>query len=500
MIGLLALTVMVGQVEERPFLGHDAVRAAHADLARQPAAIRPYLRYIARPARWSEDRWEYYIPVLAGHVNQLSTSSVIAKPVPIGAGLLRINVTDYGPHFVKAWERLHDPYMELPCVIDDSYFWPGGVWPGDGKHYPARSFKVTRTINRGAFWMLVREKDERLWGVTLKADQKLLDELAHWTHSRVPIVRADWFHNQTAAQVDRKPGFYDFFPFRDRQGYEKLGGFNRRLFEDFRLPLREAIARSGVTLQSRAIAMFDSAGGLYAFSIDFKKAIEERNPLKVFGAAIELVADAFETYILLPNGFWLTALFNAKGELQDFAPPDIAGDHRSRSNDKRVHVNVSCIRCHPGGGLQDLDAWARNLAKPPLKLNVFDRDLYRGEEEAAKLRQQYLRKLEPAMQRARAIYEEAVLEATGLTSTEYAKRYAELWEEYEDAAVSTAYVAADVGLAEEELRDKLLAYLKATGNLDPVVAGWVLVGERQRPIGIRQYEEALPALYAAIRP
>lgn len=441
----------------------------HADLARLPAALRPRVRYLdlttldpkTRPAA---------VRTLAGHCNQLSRVAVLTAPVQVSPALLRLTLDDYGWDPL-VWDRLgeSDPYYTVRVVED----WPGGIYRHDGRHYPPGAFRVAKPYP--APW--TGPQAAEVWT---------------WTQSLAPVLRADWWHNQTAAQADRPAGYYDFLGIADEKGFQKLIGFDAAKAEAFRFELRAAIADSGVTLQPRAIARHDALGGGYWRSFDYKVAINEKNPLRVLGRDAQKAYDATEQFGALPNGFWATGLFDGAGKRQDFAPPDIASDGRSLSHDKRVHVNVSCTRCHVEGGLRPLDDWTRNLLAPPLALRTPD---YQA---SLLLRQQYARALEPFLARDRATYEAAVKEATGMDAKAYAAAYAALWEGYEDARIGLPEAARSLGVDAEDLRVRLLAAAKGNA-LDPVLSVLLLEGPRRRTLGIRQWEEVYPAAQALLQ-
>lgn len=473
-----AVMLILGQADgDKLPTAADAMAAAHADLAKLPAAARYDYRYLSLHNLTAKERADF-APVLAGHCNQLSRTSIIERPRSIAGGLLlRVNLRDYRWD-AATWERLTDPYFSVVLVKEQEY-----------GYYDHRGAWVRTRI--------AREKQPALapWLAEAPCTKEQVAEVAAWTGSRAPVVRADWFMNQTAAQAERDgSGYYDFLGVKDEATFQAIGGFDRKTAEAFRFELREAVSVSGVSLQPRAITRHDSLGGGYWRSLDFKLAKDDKNPLRVLGRDVEKAYDASEQFIHLPNGFWATGLFDRAGKRQDFAPPDIASDSASKSNDRRVHVNVSCLRCHADGGLQDIDGWARNiLAGPPLDLRSYDY------EKAVELKQQYARRLEPFLARDRLVFETAVLEATGLTAKVYSSRYAAAWERYEDAKVTAEMAARDVGLDVETFRTRLLTYAKVTGNLDPVLSVFALKGPRERAIGIRQFEESYPILQSVIR-
>lgn len=471
----LACVLALGQTPP-PLSPADAVAQAHADAARLPAELRVHVRYLSlynlRPAERPRA-----IQVLAGHVNGLSRESDLTPPAIVAStqgALLRVNLLDY--RWAQAtWEKLADPYFTVTIETVAIVPWPGGIWPDDGKHYRAGSFKVKEPKKTRAL---------APWLTETPAGQQRLGELLAWTGSKIPVVRADWFFNQTAAAVDRSPNYYDFLAIRDEAGFQKAIGADLKLAEDFGAELREAVAISGVTLNPRAIARHPTLAGGYWRTFDFAASKDQKNPLRVLGKDIEKAYDASEQFGTLPNGLWATGLFNRQGKLQATAPDNIASDGASRSNDRRVHVNASCLRCHAQGGLQDVDGWARNLLTPPFDLLSADYQRIR------ELRRQYLRKLEPALAKDRLIFETAVREVTGgMTAKEYAAAYGAFWERYEDARIDLERAAAELGISPAMLRTALDRKLK-TGQGDTVLSALILTEARLNRLPIRIWEEA----------
>lgn len=440
----------------------DTFAVVHADLAKLPPEARLRVRYLDLRTVPDAMRAET-IKVLAGHCNQLSRLPILTAPVRVGH-CLRVTLDDYGWDPL-VWDRLseEEPYYTIRVEQD----WPGGVYPYDGKHYAAGAFRVRKAYP--AVWC--GEKAAEVWT---------------WTGSLAPVVDACWFFNRTAAQAERIVGYYDFLGVKDEATFQQLIGFDRKKAEAFRFEVREAVADSGVTLQPRAISRHDALGGGYWRSLDFKTAINEKNPLRVIGRETERHYDASEQFGVLPNGLWATGLFDAKGVRQDYAPPDIASDGQSKSHDKRVHVNVSCCRCHAEGGLRPIDGWVRNLLAPPVALRTTD---YKA---SLELKQQYVRRLEPFLERDRGQYEAAIKEISGMDGKTYAKAYGAFWEHYEDGRIGIEQAAASLGVKVEDFRGKMIEAAKGNA-LDPVLAVFLLEGPRRRTIGIRQWEEVYPA-------
>lgn len=470
----------------------EIVCAAATDAARLPAEIRQYVRYLDMGNLPPGERQDA-IRILTGHVHHLSREPDIV-PLTVVPGtdysLARLNIIDYGWD-AKTWDALadSDPYYHVTLetkVEDVVTVWPGGVWPDDGQFYAAGSFKYHAPKKS-------KQRAIAPWVVEGADGQAAVSSLVTLLGTPAPMTRGDWWFNRTAIQADRSPtGYYDFLRVKNEADFRKLVGFDPKLAEPFGKEIREAVSDSGVTLQPRAIWRDNAQGGGYWRSIDFKQAVDTKNPLRVLGKDIEKNADATEQFGFLPNGFWATGLFNGKGERQDFAPPEIASDHMSKSNDRRVHINL-CVRCHYKGGLQDVDGWAKNLFQAPLQLQGPD---YRV---IQKLRRQYLRDMTQFISRDRELNAVSVREATGWATETYYFRYGEFWSAYEDAKVDAAYAARSLGTTPEKFRAAIAHQIKQLGQSDTVLSVFLLQGDRARTIPVRQWEELTPLAHAALR-
>lgn len=483
MVPLTIALLSIGQ-GQGPLSPADAIAQAHADLARI-AGDRSHLRYLSLYAVPTNDR-EKAIRVLNGHVNGLSREPDLT-PVAIVQGtagsLVRIDLRDY--KWERAtWEKLLDPYFTATIETKVETAWPGGVWADDSRHYQPgafRYYKRTRTLTL-APW-LTETPEQR---------QKLAD-VVQWTGSKIPVVHAGWFFNQTAAAADRSPNYYDFLGVKDEATFQKAIGADVKRAEDLGAELREAVADSGVTLHPRAIVRLGTVSGALWKTLDVAAVKDAKNPIRTLGRDIDKEYDASEQFGTLPNGLWATGLFDRAGKVQATAPDTIASDGQSRSNDRRVHVNVSCIRCHADGGLQPIDGWVRNLLTPPLQLRSPDYERVR------ELRRQYARKLEPFIDKDRAFFATAVKEITGgMTTKEYAAAYAAEWERYEDGKIGLDQAAADLGVPVERWRRALDASVRA-GTGDTVLSVMLLDNPRLNRVPIRVWEESYSSAQLILR-
>ena len=452
MTALAVLALALGQVAE-----------IHADLASLPDEVRPLVRYLDMSNLTVEEREKAY-QVLAGHVNGLSKEADFTAPALVKGRLLRVNLADY-LWDAKTWEEFAktDPYFHLE--IEQRYPWGGGIWPGTNQHYAAGSFTVIDKKNVLAPWLAETE-----------VEKKLLAEIIGSVQSQAFILRADWWMVNTATQEGRTVGYYGMLGLKDQKDFEKLVRFDK--IQASRLEQRRTVIFSGITLQPRRIERTATVlGGLWRTS-DSANAVAKHNPLAFLDDDLEF--DATEQFAPLPNGMPAWWLGDAKGKRQDKAPDNVVGgDRTGHGNDTRLHINLSCIRCHM---LRAGEAGIKNI--DDVKVKTLRADDY---QKLRDLRRQYLRDIGPSMEADRKGYELAIKTATGgMPSKEYAAAYAEFYSRYEDARIDLARAAADLGTTEEKLKAALIRqerYVKT--GLHPVLS--VLAGGGEIPV--RQWEE-----------
>lgn len=493
---------------------------ALADVRKVPAELQGRVRYLTldefTPAQRASAK-----KVLDGHVNGLSRETDLTPLAVVNGSagaVLRLALDDYGWDR-KVYEQLkdQDPYDHVTIeTVSEPAVATGFVWRNvNGKPDQRYLRENGRLVGKlelksGLFFPWIRQQwgrggkppvpvdaglQRRTGKQRVLADRlgKGVAELARLTRSEVPILKAAWFFNQTAAGEGRTPNYYDFLGIANEKAFQDLVGFDAQK-KRRKVEIREVVAVSGVSpADVRAIVRETAEDGGYWKTYDFRRALDRVNGLRVLGRDIDTEFAnagandaATEQQGPLPNGLWAWFLGNNAGVRQDTAPDFAASDHQSKSNDHRVHINVSCLRCHRPGGMNDIDTYIRNLIQPPLALQSPDYKVLR------QLRQQYLRRLVPFVERDRAAYAAAVLECTGWPVETYQAAYAAFWERYEDAKVDLAWAARDLGVKPQAFKAALSASLLATGSLDNVLAVFLLDGQRKRTIGIRQWEEAFP--------
>lgn len=427
-----------------------AVAAALADVRTLPPALAQRTRYLdlsGVPADQRDDLRQ----AVAFWVNSLSREAELVRPRDVSPTLLAINIDDYG------WDATVYGRLGIGTKNPEPYFHQ--TLDVGGKKQQA-----------GAAWV----------------NAAGIGELFTLTQSQSPVLRADWFVYQTAIQADREAGYYDFLGLgRKESDFQKLIGADVGLSRKLKKEMAAVVARSSVTLHNRSITRVQSITGGYWLTQDYKTNTNKQNTVRLLdGAAEPPQGDATEQYGTLPNGLFAFWLGNAQGERQDSAPDFIASDGKSSSTDRRVHVGLSCVRCHLPG-IQNIDDHARRLFTGDVKLVSPDYDKLK------RLRQLYLSDLPGQVRRDQSDYAEKVRLVNGLTPGANAAAFASVWANYE-ADLSAADVAREIGCTVEHLT----LSLKAQGaNLDPVLAG--LLQTPPLPIRREHFEEVAGLTFIA---
>jgi hypothetical protein len=493
LFNLVLMNAVLGQADAKgdtvPTVA-DAVKAAHADLARFPSDIRGNIRYLRRPPQSTDKEWVTWIGTLSGHCNGLSIRGDIRKPVPVGSQLLRIQLSHYG-WAAETWEKLTDPYAVADAKeikykdVQKDFVWWGGIWPEDGKHYEKGAFTFKK-------W--VKEPIEGSRVTTAVAPwmsedgvKEQMAELAAWTYSVAPIVRADWFMSQTAIQEGRSPGYYDFLGVKNQKDFEKLIRFDEKLATE--LERRKVVIFSGVIKgHVRRVERTKGVTGALWRTFDSERAVGVKNPLVELDDK-KFQFEATEQIGSLVNGMPAFYLGDNKGTRQDKAPDNIVGGYRRRGighNDSTLSINLSCIDCHTQA---KTDGMIREIDFAPIKKLTAYGD-YKIIED---LERQYIRDIAPLVRVDRQAFAAAIAEATGMETQAYGLAYLEAYGSYEDRRVDLKVAAADWGLTPAEMK-ACLDLEERTGYLHPSVS--VIAGGRALPI--RQYEEVLP-IFGEIR-
>lgn len=496
-----------------------------------PAEDARHTRYLAIqnfPEAERLDAWR----ISSVHLNGFSEESEMSFPqfVPGTANsVLRIDMRNYRSPFKTQWEKLgeFDPYFHVRLTPRKA------------------SSKILRmTDAKGHKWFARREEDEweleyentpnglirravvpegesegpggpRDNGVALApwlssgdAQAKALAYLVERTQSKSPVLKADWFFRHTAVQETDKnggkmPGYYDFMGFKEQKDYEQAVGFDLKLVRTtFKDETAAAIGRSTVSLNNRRLLRFGKVGGGIWWTLDSSENVGKKNYLQVLDTdrKVKTFHDAIaqkdeftatESLAHLPNGLLAAWLADNEGKRQNSAPDFIATDGRAPGTDRRVHINMSCIRCHVAG-IQPIDDWVRKLVRDPLELKVADYDDFK------RLRQLYVSDLQGKVKADQEIYAKAIAKASGGLSTElFARKYASFWSRYQDEDYDLERISLETGVPRDKLLTALDAITRKTGGINPVLAGLLrglVKGDEALAIRSEQFEEVYPLL------
>jgi hypothetical protein len=368
--------------------------------------------------------------------------------------LLALNVVTYG-YSTAAREKLAvvDPYFHQLIP------WPGGVWPKDGRHYAAGTFRYAVP----GFWL----------------DQQQSAELALRTNSAAPLVRASWWLAQTSRQIgtngkENGIGYYDFLGLKKRADFEKLVKVSDRDSVEFGREIMAAIDRSGISEQNRQVLRLQGLAGGAWRTFDTDDSTGRGNAIRNLKRG-DYDHKAERHFAVLSNGLLAMLLCAADGTLQAVAPDFVGQNHGTlqRGTDMRIHTG-RCWECHVEG-LKQIDDWARRNLKQPLRLDaVLPADV-------EILRRQYFSDLRKNLERDNAIFAEAVKEITGgWTTQETARAYARLYYGYLLRDRDLADIAHEMGVVPDRLRAALATEgfppPVGVGRLDAVLAGLLTEG------------------------
>lgn len=451
--------------------------------------------------------------VMDGHLNLLSRRAGIKTAKQVTPWLYMIDLQNYGEEFAKSWEKsgtgndwvFHEEdftdeieYEEVEQKLGFYYDASGNAYREPG---PGRTFRVTETkkIKKP---VAKKAKGFAKW-VTDTPEAKTAFENLQTKMGKTDVPVLQWTHlyYESAVSLDRKVGYYGFLGIKDLKTYERLIGVARKEVDAERLAeIREAVANSTVTTPEtlRRIVVLNAVGGHYFLTQDSNQKklaagdVDKGNPL--FEHGDDYVFQAIETFGNLNNGLPATGLFSNAGEKQDIAPDFIASDSTAPYTDRKVHVNLSCVRCHSNGGMQDVNGWVRNVLNlPPNQLNG------RTPEEKKKLAEFYVeRHLEPAIKAYRERVDTACLEATGWKWQQFSAAYAKSWARVEGPVT--------IEMAALELGCTVAAYKTALLKLGPSCHPSLVAHRLEKPVAIpralwiRAYPFAQDALRGVIRP
>lgn len=214
----------------------EAIKAAEIDAGKLPPVVAYATRYLWVPH--ADERQEVFAAA-SFWANSTSTEAEIVRPRLVGAEVIALYLPAYGGNKAALWEKFGDtdPYFHervaVPAGQAYTSFWrQGKSWtPG---------FYAQRADKALVFSIPVRSMEQ--------------DRLAILCNSAAPILRADWWLNQVAAQVDRKVGYYDWLGAgAKRADFEKVVGLDRAAAARVRRETAAIVTESIVALHNRQI-------------------------------------------------------------------------------------------------------------------------------------------------------------------------------------------------------------------------------------------------------
>lgn len=441
------------------------VVASVADSRKLDAFAASRTRYLSLPPYLTAEQRDLWRRMTDLWANSLSREPDLYKARRVSSTLLAVNVDDYGWD-PDTWEQLanEDPFyhVQIDLVIGR----PGRMYFAATKESKAGWYDVNVTENRRvpalAPWLPVAEAAE----------------LVARCQSAAPIVRADWWFSRAAIQFGRKgTGYYDWLRVKDRDQFDRLVAFDRRKSQDIRREVAAIVARSGVSNFPRQIFRFQSLTGGYWQTRDVLDDNKDaRNALRQLDGDYRHQAE--EIYGFLPNGLFAYFLSNDQGVRQDSAPDGIGPDKTAPGNDGKIHIGLSCVRCHVEG-LRPIQDWGRRIYSGPLRLTSPDPVQFR------RLVQLYLGELQEYVDGDTAAYAKRLVRLTGWKTDEAAKAIGVAWAWYEERDILPADAAAELGVSEAAYVAKLRAYFQANPLSDSVLASHLA----DPPIGLRSGDD-----------
>lgn len=430
----------------------------------------------------SPDHVEETLAVLKYHLNQLSREVKFTGPRRVRDWLYAVRMSDYDWD-AKAWEGLAgvNVYHNINVVVktpipekttvDEKYT--------EEEKVPVKKTRIVQRPNGAGGYINVQEeytdyevkKVEKVRQVEKTVADKVKEQddvlpapwlpgkemggLIKLTGSKVPIVRADYFINQTAVQQDRDGhGYYDFLKLKAREDAEKLAVLDRKAAAKIYRELGAIAVTSGVTLNNRQLFRIQALTGPWWESRDTKDNKGTRNAAN--NLLDKYTHDAEEIVFTLPNGLPAFHLNDNKGAQAKTAPDFIAGTTRTTNNDTRIHVGYSCIVCHNEGGLRSIRDYSRKLYDPATGISLATLAL--DEKESKRLESVYLGPLKKNFDADSAAYGEATQDVCGLTPAKLSKAFESVWTRYLDEPVTVAKAAAETGHTVEDFKKKLTEY------------------------------------------
>lgn len=463
----------------------DAVAAAWRDIQSLPPADQLYTRYL-----WISDpdpklRWRTW-NACAGQINGLSLSRrIVSPPLILADGGLR----DFRAMAPEEWGQLVLMRVDLRAYRQTAAQWDKLGHPDVEPLFHAWTKPEAEWV-RGMAPQLIEplgaKPDE--WKQYREAAIGLITATGN---SPTPIVEARNFIWQVVIDFDRHAGYSSWLGIVDQKSYEKLVRLQRGI-----TPLREAVSKSGVSQQPRAIDRFGRGDGVwYTYDQVKQRGQYNRNPILQMDRN-KFVFDGIEAFGRMDNDWWAVAAFDNKGAVLQSAPDGIGFNHYSVSNNGKIDA-LACFVCHDreagNGGLKPFSPYFRNLySEPgPIALPLLLKTDFRIAEE-------YLTPLEAYALADRQAYAAAVFQACGVTPQAWVRNLYDTFHDW-DKPVSLEQAAWEHGVPVQQFVAGLNVAAAKWGRLDNVNANWIKPDAQRQLMGRDQVTETYGLAELALR-
>ncbi len=452
-----------------------AVRLAYADSLRVPDKDAVYVRYM-----WTdepESRWADELLLAKYHANLRSDQGKFGEVVLVAPGLFRLDLRDFGwdrPGKIELWEKFAgiDFFFHSKAkLLEDSVIevvWPGGKENGED-------------FDAGIYESVKKKKGDLIDIPEWRLPPREINGLRHRLLTEAPVLHARWVFVQTARQVsirnaDEGVGYYAWLGIKNRKDFFALTGTDEKLAAKLFTEWRGVVRRSGIGQQVRQVVALNAVARRVWGTLDVFRQAGRGQALRNLRRG-EFKHDAEEWYGFLGNGLPITALFNAQGEAQATAPDQIGPDDSQYrvGKDPRVHVNLSCMRCHGTSKdmLQPCDEALRRTFRFEWHLRLLDPD----KRVHLELESQYLRNLDELLADDRVVYVRAIRRCTataqntaGLSSPQITRLYCTAWNEYVEEPVTARKAARELGVSEGELLRAIIRHARKRGGSDLILS------------------------------
>lgn len=478
-----------------PYAGspHVAVQVAHLDAMRIPEPESYFFRYLWLP--YPQEKLPYAYVLLKYHANRLSRAGKIGEFTLVTQDVVRLDTRDFlWDEFLNVWEKfakIDFVFHQQAQLLQDSYVevvWPGGL--EDGKDYEA-----------GIYEKVPKKKGDLVPIPARWLPQRESKELRHHLLTEVPILMANWWFVQSARQLslrntDDGVGYYNWLGIKDRNTFLKLCGVDQQVASKRFMEYRASIQRSGISQQSRIVGSLGAiVHGRVWFTLDTFKQAARGQPRRNLRPN-EFAHNAEEWYGFNPVGLDVVGLFDNAGKLQASAPDQIGPDDSALrvGHDARVHINISCVRCHGANKdmLQTIDDRIRRQFHASGSFRLQDP----SKKVLLELEALYLRDINELLNDDRAKYARAIARVTathfkpeGLTCLEVTRLYGQAWNEYVEEFVTPDTAARELGVSKDHLVNSLYRYYKAKGGIDAVLAEFLELNGKMTRL---EWEDSYP--------